>query len=222
MTERERDTPSTIAAAFPNNHLTPPSPAAQQFTAPLVGGGSEIDDFAQGFNEVARFHQPGQPEYHHPGGGPEYEFETPGFEGPVFAPTHRLAGTDPGPLDLIPGPRGGVHAAGLGLRRGGSGGSERGERQRQRERDRLMGEDKSEEDGISELSSTRGFGNGMVREEGWSPPQLRPAPPQERDVRVGAGVQRYQLVDEVPREGVQVLQAPGQLRGSRPRGRSGS
>lgn len=182
---------------------------------------SEIDDFARGFNEVARYHQPQHPEHPqqtHQERGPDYEFETPGFEIPVFAPQHQLAGTDPGPLDLIPGAGAGIGAAAIGLRRGGSGGSER---ERQRERDRLMGEDKSEEDGSPELSTGRGFGNAPVREEGWSPQQLRPSPPRERDMRVGPGVQRYQLVDEVPSEGVQVLHTPGQLRGSRaPRGRS--
>ena len=223
MTERERATPSTIAAAFPNNHLSPPEPAAQPFfspnnpgeytrsreDAPLVGtsvGTSEIDDFARGYNEVMRYHQE-TPELSER----KYHLETPGFEIPLFAPQHQLAGADPGPLDLIPQS---ATAAG-GLRRGVNRGSEM---ERQRERDRLMGEDK-EDGGQAEPSN---YGKAIVREDGWSPQQLRPSPPRERDIQP-AEVQRYQLVDDVPTEGVPVLQAPGQLKGSRaPRGRHSS
>ena len=230
MTERERSTPSTTAAAFPNNHLTPPEPAAQPFFPannlgdetrdhednPFIG--SEIDDFARGFNEVARYHQPSNPEYQHEGHGRqeqerEYAFETPGFEVP-FAPPHQPAGMDPGPLALIPK----TNASAAQRTAGSRSGREVFARERQRERDRLMGEDKAEEDGSPEL---RGFSNASVREEGWSPPQLRPNRPRDEDIRVDPGVQRYQLVDEVPREGVQILRTPGQLRAARgPRGRS--
>ena len=222
MTERERPTPSTIAAAFPNNHLTPPEPSAQPFFSPPNLGGdtryhedaplvSEIDDFSRSYNEATRYHQQPQQDRE-----PEYYFETPGFEIPPFAPQHRLAGTDPGPLNLVPGFSVGGVATAAPLRRGSSGGSER---DRQRERDRLMGEDK--EDG-GRPEPTRGFGTATVREDGWSPQQLRPSPPRERDIQ-DQGLQRYQLVDDVPREGIPLLRSPGQLRGSRaPRGRNSS
>jgi hypothetical protein len=225
----ERDTPSTIAAAFPNNHLTPPEPAAQAFfpsrdlrdedwyrdDTSLVG--NEIDDFARGYNEVARYYQPQQQER-----GLEYYFETPGFDMPVFAPQHELAGADPGPLDLIPMTTADVAAGAnaVGLRRGGSGDSER---DRQRERHRLMGDNKDDEGSPDLSTSERGFGNMNVREEGWSPPHLRPSPPRsrERDIQAGPVVQRYELVDEVPRQAVQILHTPGQLRSLRgPRGRN--
>jgi hypothetical protein len=214
MTERERATPSTIAAAFPNNHLTPPLPDLplaflphnnsgedrRGEDAPLVG--SEIDDFSRSYNEATRYHQSPIRERARE---PDYAFETPGFEVPIFAPQHTLAGADPGPLDIPV--LGGGAAAGATLMREGAG--------RDRERDRLMGEDK--EDG-GRAESSRGYG-GNVREEGWSPQQLRPSPPRERDI--GSDVQRYELVDDVPRGGVPVLHSPGQLRGLRaPRGRN--
>ena len=167
---------------------------------PLVD--SEIDDFSRSYNEATRFHQSPVRERSRE---PDYAFETPGFEVPIFAPQHTLAGADPGPLDI---PVLGAGAAPL--RRTGSKRSER-----DRERDRLMGEDKEDE---GRPGTSRGFG-GNVREEGWSPQQLRPSPPRERDI--GPGVQRYQLVDDVPTGGVPVLHSPGQLRGSRaPRGRN--
>ena len=220
MIERERPTPSTIAAAFPNNHLTTPESVAQPFSptfsgdesrypedVPLVG--SEIDEFSRGFNEIARYHQP-----HYEEREPEDNFETPDFEIPVFAPPHQPAGMNSGPLDLVP--SNGASPTIGGLRRGGSGGSQR---DRQRERDRLMGENKDDEEGSPNLSvSGRGFGSANVREQGWSPKDLRPSPPRslEGNSRAGSGVQRYQLVDEVPTEGLQVLRTPGQLRATRP------
>lgn len=209
MSERQRQlqTPSTIANAFPDNHLTPPLPdmpvafvshiqreERREEDAPLVG--SEIDDFSRSYNEATKYHQSPVRERN-----PEYAFETPGFEVPIFAPQHTLAGADLGPLAM-------GAAAAVPSRRGGSGG------ERDRERDRLMGEDKEDggRPGPSEYAAN-------VREEGWSPQQLRPSPPRERDT--GSGVQRYQLVDDVPRNGVPVLHSPGQLRGSRaPRGRN--
>jgi hypothetical protein len=212
MTERERATPSTIAAAFPNNHLTPPLPDLPlAFLPPHAGEdrrgedallvGSEIDDFSRSYNEATRYHQSPVRERSRE---PDYAFETPGFEVPIFAPHHTLAGSDPGPLNIP------VLGAGAAPLRGGSRGSER-----DRERDRLMGEDK---EGGARPGTSRGFG-GNVREEGWSPQQLRPSPPREREI--GSDVQRYQLVDDVPRGGVPVLHSPGQLRGSRaPRGRN--
>jgi hypothetical protein len=172
--------------------------------APLV---SEIDDFSRSYNEATRYHhQPQQARE------PQYVYETPAWEVPPFAPQHALAGEDMGPLDLVPGFGGAAAAAAAPLRRGGS---EESERERQRERDRLMGEDKEGE----ASSSARGFGYTNVREEGWSPQQLRPSPPRERDIMVGPNVQRYQLVDEAPRE-APVLHSPGQLRGKGPRGRN--
>jgi hypothetical protein len=65
-----------------------------------------------------------------------------------------------------------------------------------------------------------GGARGNVREEGWTPQQLRTTGSRENDLVAQPNIPRYQLVDEVPRVGIQVLHAPGQLKGTRPvRGR---
>jgi hypothetical protein len=57
------------------------------------------------------------------------------------------------------------------------------------------------------LYEARGFRSENVRMEGWTPKELRPTK------RAPNSPQRYELVDEPPQDGVQVLHNPGQLRG---------
>ena len=206
MTQRERSAPSTVAAACPNNHQEEP-----------LAVGSEIAEFSRAYNEIARFHQS-----NHQDTDPETHFETPGFQMPYFPPEHQLAKMDTVPLDLTPLTTASiVGSSGAGELRRDS--SRRSERERQRERDRLMGENKDDENGsVDPSTSERGVRSANVREEGWSPRHLRTSQSQSQvwNSRIGSGVQRYQLVEEAPREGLQVLESTGK-RGSRPaRGRN--
>lgn len=62
------------------------------------------------------------------------------------------------------------------------------------------------------LYEARGFRSENVRMEGWTPRELRPTK------RAPNSPQRYELVDEPPQDGVQVLHTPGQLRGKKAMG----
>lgn len=58
-----------------------------------------------------------------------------------------------------------------------------------------------------------GFRSENVRMEGWQPASLRPARNEDTE-QVSDATPRYQLLDQPPSDGVPVLHAPGQLRGS--------